>query len=935
MFLLRPFIIAILACASLCVSHAQENTTLPLDTAVRTGRLDNGLRYFVRENAKPRGRAELRLVVNAGSVLEQPDQQGLAHFVEHMAFNGTRRFAKQEIVNYLESIGMRFGPDLNAYTSFDETVYMLQIPTDSAGVLQRGLDILAEWAGGIAFDSLEIERERGVVIEEWRGGRGVEARVRDKQFPILLRGSQYASRLPIGRTDVLDTFRHDRLRAFYRDWYRPELMAVIAVGAFNADSVEEMIRQRFSGLRNPSGAPVRDLFDVPTHDETLVSIVTDPEATRLNVSIYHKHPPTSLRTIADYRASVERSLFTSMLNQRLYERTQQARPPFLGAYASYSGYTPTADMFVIGASLDEAGITEGIAALVAEAERAKRFGFTATELEREKSELLRAYERAYVERDQTESASLASELVGLVTDGVAAPGIEFEYALVREMLPQISLDDINRLPALLATQRNRVVTMSAPQKPGLAVPSESVLLAVIDSASRLELTPYAEEVSTLPLVAEPPNPGRVIDEKKDAKLGIVRWTLSNGSTVVLKPTDFKNDEIFLTGFSPGGHSLVPDNEYVDAAMATAVATEGGVAEHSRIALQKMLAGRVAGAYPYISELHEGVNGSASPRDVATMFELVHLYLTKPRFDSVAFVSMRTRSKAAIRNRAARPESAFSDTLSAILSQYHPRRLPFAESTYDLIDPERSMRIYRERFADVSDFTYVIVGSFEPDSIRPLVERYLASLPARGRRENWRDLGIIPPRGVIERAIHRGAEPKARVQLVYTGEFDWNRPNRHAIYAMEGVLEIMLREALREEKGGTYGVGVSAVPVEDPRNRYSVLVAFGCAPDRVDELLAVTHATIDSLKTHGPSEANLAKVREASRRETEVNLRDNRYWLGQLQFHLMHDEPLENILTGAAEFERVPVEAVRAAARRYLDASNLVKVILLPETPAHE
>ncbi|HVK39577.1 MAG TPA: insulinase family protein [Candidatus Kapabacteria bacterium] len=904
---------------------------LPLDSAVRVGRLPNGLTYYVRENREPNARAELRLVVKAGSILEEPDQQGLAHFVEHMAFNGTRRFERHEIVRYLESIGMRFGPDLNAYTSFDQTVYMLQLPTDSSGVLAKGLDILSEWAGGIAFDSLEIERERGVVIEEWRGGRGAEARIRDRQLPVLLRGSRYAERLPIGRTDVLDTFHHDRLRAFYRDWYRPDLMAVVAVGDFDGLEVERQIRERFTALVAPAAPRPRASFDVPAHDQTLFSIVSDPEASRLGASIYFKHPPRPNATADDYRTLLTVRLMTAMLNQRLHELTQKAEPPFMFGYSSYSGYTPAVDAFVLSAGLDEARMTEGISALVAEAERARRFGFTATELEREKTDLLRSYERAYAEREKTESSSIAAELVGHFTDAEAAPGIEAEYALVQQLLPTIALADVNRLPGALMTRTNRVIAITAPEKEGLVLPSPARLAALLDSAGSLALEAYEDIASTTTLLETLPTPGSITKEQVDRDLGLLRWTLSNGITVVLKPTDFKNDEILLSSFSPGGTSIVTDEDFLDASMATAVATEGGVGALSQIELQKTLAGRAVSAWPSIGELYEGLSGSASPRDVETMFQLLHLYVTSPRYDSTAFVSMRARAKTSLRNRDARPESAFSDTLTAILSRYHPRRRPWTEATYDRIDPQRAMAIYRERFADVSDLTMVIVGSFDPDTLRPLVERYVASLPGRGRRENWRDLGIVPPTGVVERVIRRGREPKARVQMVFSGELDWSQTAQNELYAMSSVLEIMLRESLREEKGGTYGVGVAAVPTRRPRERYAMIVSFGCAPERLDELVGQTLATIDSLKREGPSRENLAKVTEAARRSNELNLRNNRYWLSQLQTQVMFDEPLGAFLAAPAEFEKLTVEQVRAAARRYLDPANLVKVVLLPET----
>jgi zinc protease len=902
------------------------------DTAVRMGTLENGLRYYVRRNAEPRDRAELRLVVDAGSVLEDDDQRGLAHFLEHMAFNGTERFRKHEIVDYLETVGMRFGPDVNAYTSFEETVYMLTLPTDSAGVLETGFRILEDWAGAITLDTTEIHRERGVVVEEWRRRLGAGERVQRVQFPFLYAGSRYAERLPIGDLETLRTFPREALERFYRDWYRPDLMAVVAVGDFDPEAVVARIREGFGGLTRPEAARERPQFTVPLTPETRFSIATDPELTATTVTLDHTMPASREGTMEEYRRGVVASMYAGMLGERLNEISLQPDAPFLDVSSYHGSALRTADAFVLSARVPDGGAEEGLAALAVESERAARHGFTPAELERERARVLRAWEQMYAERENATSAQFASEYTSHYLYGGQLRTLADDFALQRHFVPRVTLHDVDAAAREWLQGTRRTVLVSAPARPATPVPTEAALAGAMAAAVRGDLAAHVDTVAAAPLMAVVPAPGAVVSEEGDEDVGTLRWTLSNGANVVLLPTDFKDDEVILAGRSYGGTSLLPDSLFLHARAATAAVQLGGVGAHSLSELQKRLAGRAAGVGMSITDLGEGVSGYASPADLETMFQLVHLYFTAPRRDSTAWEAFLQRGREAHLNRHASPEAHFADTLNAVLSGYHPRARPFTAATYDSLDLGRAIAIYRQRFAGAGGFTFYLVGRFETDSVRPLVERYLASLPAGDREPGWRDTGVRPPEGVVRRTVRRGVEPKARTRIVFTGPAEFVRPEVSVIRSLADAMEIRLREVLREEMGGTYGVGVAAGLERDPRPGYRFVIEFETDPERLEEMTAAVFAEIAAVQARGVSEELVAKVREAQRRAHEVSVRENAFWTTQLiaydrygwDARLIREPPLSAGLTA---------EAVREAAVRYLDTSRYVQVTLLPETDA--
>jgi zinc protease len=903
---------------------------LPVDPKVTVGQFENGLRYYIRVNKKPENRANLWLAVNAGSVLESDEQQGLAHLAEHMAFNGTKNFEKQELIDYLESIGMQFGPEVNAYTSFDETVYMLQVPTDSNQVVEKGFQILEDWAHQVSFEDEEIDKERGVVIEEWRLGRGANMRMLDKQLPILFKGSKYAERLPIGKKEIVESCSYETLRQYYRDWYRPDLQAIIAVGDFDPEYIKGLIEKHFKNLPKKENELERKMYTVPDHDEMLYAIASDPEANQTSIGVYFKKELEKEKTLGDFRRMFMENLYNTMLNYRLDELRQQADPPFLYGYSAKGRFVRTKEVYFLGAAVKEDGIERGLDALLTESMRVKQYGFTDSELERAKTAFLRGYERAYTERDKTKSEPYADEYVRNFLTDEPIPGIENEYHYAQAMVPGITLQEINALVDDYITDDNRVIRLSMPEKEGVHIPTEAELAAVFTQVQAKDIKPYEDAVSDEPLVANEPQTGKITKQKYLKEINVTEWTLSNGIKVRLKSTDFKNDEIVFEGFSWGGTSLGPDKDWWSLRTASSIVEESGIGSFDQIMLRKKLTGKVVGISPYLADYSEGISGSASPKDLETMFQLIYLYFTAPRYDETAFAAYKAQMKGSIENRNARPETIFGDTVSVFMSSNHPRRQPWTLDRLEEIDHKKALAFYKDRYADASDFMFVFIGNFQPDSIKPLILTYLGGLPDLKRHETYKDPKVVAPKGVYTKVVEKGIEDKARVQLVFTGPHKWSRENNYAFYALRDVLDIKLREVVREDKSGTYGVGVWSFCGHVPKEEYNFNIAWGCDPQRIDELVDAVFQTLDSLKTFGPDDIYITKVRETQLRQFEVNLKENSFWRNQLK-NAYYDEfdPLL-IIKRKEEVAKLSKEMVQKAAQKYLNEKNYVKFILLPE-----
>lgn len=931
---IRNFVLSLLAFAG-ALAGAQApalSTPLPVDSKVTIGKLPNGIHYYIRKNARPEKRAELRLVVNAGSILEDNDQRGLAHFVEHTAFNGTTNFRKNDLVSYLQSIGVRFGADLNAYTGFDETVYILPVPTDTARILDKAFDILEDWAHGQIFDSTEVVNERGVVLEEWRGNKGASERMMQVWLPIAFKGSRYAVRLPIGTDTSIKSAVPSKLRRFYRDWYRPELMSVIAVGDFDPAKIEALIRQHFSAIpKSRANARVRAEATIPDNATPLVAITKDKEAQGSSVELLFKMKKPEMKTVADYRRSLIQNLALSMFNTRFSEITQKPNAPFLGAGAGISGFFARGtNAFSVGAGVEDGGILKGAEALLIETKRVQQHGFLASELDRAKMNMARGYERAYAEREKTESGSLVGEYVSHYLTGEAIPGIEYEYALVQQLLPGITLADVNTAAKGWITDKNRVIIAQAPDRPGVAIPTEAELLAVFGKAAQATVAAYTETLSGDALIDPLPTPGRVVGESRNDAIGVTEWKLSNGIRVLVKPTDFKADQVLVSGTAEGGTSLAPDADFMSAAVSSQIMGISGVGKFSAIDLQKKMSGKAARASAGINETTNQVTGSASPKDLEAMFQLLHLRMTAPRLDMDAWGAMKQQLAPYFANRGTDPGEVFGDSISVARYQGHFRDRPITAATFAEVDPEKAFRFYRERFANAGNFTFAIVGNVKLEELKPLVERYLASLPA-GNAETFRDVNRVAPTGIVEKIVRKGTEPKAMTRFYFSGPTEYTPANRFTIRAMQELIQMRLNDVLREQLGGTYSPSVYGGVNRLPRPEYELVVAYGSSPENVDKLSRSVLQIIDSVQKYGPTPAEVDKVREQITRAREVEIRTNEYWVSNL---VARDRAKEDIAGLGAPYDAflrgLTAAQLQDATKQYFDTGHYMKFVLLPE-----
>jgi zinc protease len=903
---------------------------IAVDPQVRAGRLPNGLQYFVRANAVPQGRAELRLVVNAGSVLEDDDQRGLAHFVEHMSFNGTQHFPGQDVAAFIQALGMRFGAHVNAHTSFDETVYQLQIPSDNRAVIDRSLLIMEDWARNVSFEPAAIEKERGVVLEEWRLGLGAESRVRDAQMPVLLKGARYADRSPIGRPEIIQNVSPARLRQFYTDWYRPDLMAVIAVGDFNPVAIESMIVAHFRPIPAAVAPRPRTIFTVPPHDDTLYALAADREATATTVSVSSVAPAGDQRTVGTYRQQMVERLFARLLSRRLDEVAHRPDPPFLAAQTNRGLFVRSAIVTTVAALVPDGGAERGLEALFTEAERVAQYGFTATELDREKLDSQRYLDEALLEKDKSPSGPLADELVRHVVQDEPVPGIVYEQAMSERFLPEITLAEINALARSWIPESNRVVSVSSPERAGLALPTAARLATVIATARKTALSAYVDRVNAQPLLSPLPTPGTVVRASTREAIGVTEWQLSNGLRVILKPTSYKEDEILFRAVSPGGTSLASDQDLVAAQTAKRVIAAGGLGPFSTLDLNKVMAGAAAGVQADIDDAEEGLRGGAARKDVEKMFQLIYLTFTAPRPDPAQFEALKARLRPMLANQQARPETAFRDALVSALTQDHPRARPLTAASIDQMDLDRSMAFYKSRFADASDFTFVFVGSFDVQTMKPLVERYLASLPSLHRVEAAVDRGVRPPAGVVERQVVRGLEPKSQVAIVFSGPFQNDSMHRLLLKIVSQMLAGNLQRTLREDLGGTYSVSVEPLSSKYPTEQYQISVGFSCDPARVVALTAAAWKVIRDFAQQGPSNAQLADARSALERDLEVGFQENDELLNELTTRVDYGEDIADVFNPRPLYDQLTTAALRDAAREYLNTRRYVQVTLRPE-----
>ncbi len=907
------------------------NETIPFDAAVRTGTLPNGLKYYVRKNGRPANRVLLRLAVKTGSLDEADDQQGLAHFVEHMAFNGSEHFKPGELVSYFESTGARLGPHVNAETGFEETVYMLDLPSDKPQIVEKGFTAFGDFATGLSLDSKEINKERGVVIEEWRGGLGAGSRIRDKQIPVLYYHSRYAERLPIGKPEIVKSFPPARLRAFYDTFYRPDRMAVVAVGDMNPQKLEDLVKATFGPLKARTPAPPERKVDVPLHTEMLVSVVTDNEITQSSVSLVRKRPRSKNGTIGDYRRELVQRFFEQMLNDRFDELARKPDAKFLGAGMYGESLSKDVETVSLGVNVQSGKIGEGLAAVAIEAKRAREFGFGPAELERAKKWMAAFYERAYTERDKTESASFAQEYLNHFLEGEPSPGIEYEYKLVQQLLPGISAAEITALGKSLLADESRVILATSPQKSDVPVPSEDELKKALAGAEATAVTSWNETTSTRELLERKPEPAAIVSTRKVDEIALTIVKLANGVEAWLKPTDFKNDQVVFALQAKGGTSLAPPADFVEASLATAYVNLSGAAGMKALDMQRLLAGKLAGASPFASLSTHGFNGSAAPAQLETALQLLYARFTQPGDDPEAFELMKRQLGAFVANRLDDPGTVFGDKVEEINSSNHYTSKPLTPERVNSLDRAKMLAFYKQRFSDAADFTFFMVGAFKIDEALPLVARYIGGLPSTGQRSStFKDVGIMFPPSLQKATVEKGREPKSETVISFFADPPGDDPmEQERVLAATDVLEIALRDILREELGQTYTVSADLAQNLPQRGNGHIQVSFGASPDNIAKMTARVMQEVERFKKEGPSEDLVNRAKETALRNYETQLRTNNYWLARFQTVNMWGQDPMIIAKRVERINALTPAAIQEAFRKYFPAERSTVVTLNP------
>ena len=910
-------------------AFAQQMPPVPVDPNVRIGKLENGLTYYIRHNALPEKQADFYIAQKVGSILEEDNQRGLAHFLEHMCFNGTTNYPGNLLREYLETIGVKFGANLNAYTSIDETVYNISnVPVARETVVDSCLLILHDWANDLTLDNEEIDKERKVIHEEWRTRTGAMMRMYEKVFPIIYKDSKYAYRLPIGTMEVVDNFPYQALKDYYEKWYRPDQQGIIVVGDIDVDKVEEKIKKMFSPIEMPENAAERVYYPVADNDEPIIALAKDKEQQVPIIYLFHKHDvvPNDQKNSMPYLAmNYMISMIGNMLNARLDELTQKPQPPFIQAFAEDGNYlvAKTKGAFIGVAVAKEDGILTSTEALMTEIERVRQFGFTASEYARAKADYLRALESAYNEKDKMRNSQYVQEYVRNFIDNEPIPGIENEYAIMNQIVPSIPVEAINQVVKQIIGEKNMVLSVFCPDKEGMKYPTDAELKGVIDKVRNAKIEAYVDKVSDEPLMKETPAGGKVVKTEAgpfDSKV----LTLSNRVKVVLKKTDFKADEVRMQAFSTGGNSMFDDKDAVQFKLMNQVVGLGGLGNFNAVDLDKVLAGKMASASAYVNSLTEGISGSCSPKDMETMLQLTYLRFTAPRMDQDAFASFISRNKAALANAEADPNTAFSDSINVALYNRHPRALPVKAETLDKIDYNKVMELYKDRFADASDFTFIMVGNIDEATAIPLIEKYLGSLPSLKRNEKFRDVTPDIRKGRYENNFTREMETaKSSVLMVASGKCKYTQKNVVMMSMLGQLLNILYTQTVREEAGGTYGVSCSGSISKYPEAEGVFQIYFDTDPQRRPQMVELIDKGINDFIAQGPKADDLNKVKEYMLKTYQQNQKENSYWMGILNGMLWEGIDMntgyENTVNG------VTISDLKKFAKDFFKQGNMIEV----------
>lgn len=906
---------------------------LPSDPEIVSGTLANGFKYFIKVNNKPENRVAFRLFVHAGSILEDEDQQGLAHFTEHMAFNGTKNFSRTELRDYLNSIGMGFAGGLNAYTSFDETVYQLSSPTDDPEKLRKAFLILSDWAHQLSFNDAELESERGIIIEEWRGGQGADERLSNQTRKVLFAGSRYAERLPIGTYEVLSTFKPDAIKRFYKDWYRPDLQELVVVGDVDPAQMEAFILQHFGQIPKQTNPRERLQYSVPDHIEPRAVVATDKEASEITLSLSWKHDPISAKTVQDYYRQICADLYLNMLRNRLDEIAQQADPPFSYAYSYTYNMTRSRSIHSLAAVVPEAKMHAALAVLMAEAERVKQHGFSIGELERAKQRILRNAERRVTEKNDQLSDRLIWQYVMQIRNNSPMLSPDQEFQLMSQIFPKITVEEVNAAAIALLTDENLVISLTGPEKKDLLYPSAEELLNIAQISKTAPLSAYQDDILDEPILNPLPKPGKIKKEKNFPKTGIKLWTLSNGIKVYAKQTELKKDEVLLSAFSAGGFSLLAAEDIPAATNLSGILQSSGFGNFDAVKLQKALSGTLVSANLQVDRYRELIGASSSPKDLELMFQMLYQYINAPRQDKVSFDSYIARAKGLLENRLLAPETVFFDSLSSILYSNNPYQAKESVENLLSIKLDRVYEIQRERFADWSDFEFVIVGNFDEAKLKDYCETYLANLPVAKRKqeESFRDVGLRSLSGIFSKKIYIGQDPKSIVFSRITGSSKYSPQEKLRFSAMTILLNERLRERIREERSGVYSIYAYGYLNKYPQDLYDLNIMMECSPERHEELSAEVIVVLNEMKNGDISEEEANFVRTTLQKRYEQDILSNRYWLNNMQENLWNKDDVEIILEYPEFYRSISPTSLKESAKKYLNhEQNYVRITKLPQ-----
>ena len=923
--------LAVLCTALVSMAQQPQMPPIPTDPNVRIGKLENGLTYYIRHNELPENRADFYIAQKVGSILEEDNQRGLAHFLEHMCFNGTTNFPGKGIINWLETIGVKFGQNLNAYTSIDETVYNINnVPVTRDGIVDSCLLILHDWANDLTLAEAEIDNERGVIHEEWRTGQGAMMRMYEQALPKAFEGSKYGHRLPIGTIEVIDNFPYKALRDYYEAWYRPDQQGIIVVGDIDVNKVEIKIKELFSPIEMPANAPERKYEVVPDNKEPIITIAKDKEQPATIIYLWHKHPATPNEAKGNIGYLVQGYMFhmiSSMMHARLEELRQGANPPFIQATSGNNDFllAKTTEAFVGMAVSKDDGIPTALSALIREIERARKFGFTASEYSRAKADYLRGLESAYNERDKMKNNQYVQEYVRHFIDNEPIPGIETEYALMNQLAPNIPVEAINSILPQLIKEENIVINIFGPDKESMIYPTEAEILDILKKTKAEEITAYVDKVSDEPLMKETPKAGKIV-KTETGPYGSTALTLSNGVRVVIKNTDFKADEIRMTAFSPGGTSMFDTKEAIQLRMLNSVAGLGGLGNFSNVDLEKVLAGKKVGISASVSGLTERVNGNCSPKDFETLMQLVYLSFTAPRMDNDAFESFKQRTKASLANQEANPSTALSDTLNHEMYGNHPMAMRFKAEMVDQIDYNRIMEMYMDRFKEAGDFTFLFVGNINLEEVKPLIETYLGGLPTINRKENFKDIKMDIRKGAHKNVFEKEMEtPKATVINIISGHCDFTPKNNLLMSMLSQAMNMVYLETIREKEGASYGVSAFGQMNCYPKPEAIFQIYFDTDPAKREKMEQIVMAELQKVAKEGPNPEHLAKVKEYMLKQYTESIKENGYWLNQL-----HEYYFSNIDMNT-NYEKLvnemTVEDVKNFTKALLDQGNIIEVTM--------